>query len=1196
MHFKGGVSMFKKLFKEFICPLLVASLVITSLSFAAFAAGPVENVLLDKTSVSVFAGDTFSLTASVEPVAADNAKIRFASNNPYLTLSDAAYNPITQTTSVTVETTRNTEGKIIAISDDGDFTAICDVVVGDALEPGAKVNRAAETTGRVLSCSGENSGSGEGVAQAFDNRINTKWLTMTPTGWIQVQFQKRYYITKYSIVSGSSALADQRVPKDWTVSGSNDGSNWDILDQQVNQEFTTPQLKRIYDIDLDKARAYQYYRLNITANNGSATIVELAEFELFECGPAQSWALGPFEKLDEFNPILTANSDTFYCPATPGTIQWTSLSLYNPGAIVKDGEINVLYRAQDNTSRRTSRVGLATSTDGLTFERYHEPIVYPDNTYNNYEWAGGCEDPRVILSTDGTYYMYYTGYNGSTARLMVASSKDLKNWTKHGLTFDRYSNGKYRNTWSKSGSVVSDIVDGVQVARKINGKYWMYWGESNMFMATSEDLINWDPVENPDGSLKWVLGTRRGSFDSNLVEPGPPAIYTDEGILLIYNGKNNSPTSSSNPGDSMILDGAYCPGQVLFDKNDPTVMLDRAPTYFMNPEKSYEVFGLVGKVCFVEGLVFYNDVWYLYYGTADSHLAVAVYDPAKWAAKPKENTVTLDAYDMNFYTGQPQKLSATAILGGGGGGGTPGAEVKFISTNDDIKLTGTNYNPATGETTVQVSASVAAEGMIIAISGDNDDAMICNVTVKEAYSMVTSFKSNGEIITNKDEGDVSFEVTINGNTNLTLDICPIIAVYKNGRLFDVQEAGGAINVAPGQTTVSTPTITLPREGLENYTVKGFLWDSAYRPLAEASVLGEWAPKNPNLALKRPCEASSYAGDGPAFHGNDGSMGTYWTAAQTSSGDIWYTVDLGFDAEIDKVVIRWGSLYVNNFRIETATSAAPGTFTTATTVATSAGGDQTITFAGRTARYVRFYYPSSGTGYRVRIQEFEVYGVPVEPGVIKLVKPYDVDVTYGELISIKADTYGYYGSGITFEVENLPVGAAFDDVDGILTWTPTNAQIGKYSVTFKVSNGVTTDQKTFTINVKPVNLALGKTVTVSSTDSSDHAKEYAVDGDPGTRWASSSQNNQTIAVDLGAEYSISRVVLSWEAAYGRTYRIEYATAAAPNTWLTATTNDNGVGGIEELTFSPVTARHIRMYGLTRATSWGFSLWEFEIYEQ
>ena len=73
----------------------------------------------------------------------------------------------------------------------------------------------------------------------------------------------------------------------------------------------------------------------------------------------------------------------------------------------------------------------------------------------------------------------------------------------------------------------------------------------------------------------------------------------------------------------------YAAGQVLFDPKNPAKVLQRSGSYFMHPDKDYEIQGQVGNVCFVEGLVFYKNKWFLYYGTADSKIAVAVHEPSK---------------------------------------------------------------------------------------------------------------------------------------------------------------------------------------------------------------------------------------------------------------------------------------------------------------------------------------------------------------------------------------------------------------------------------------------------------------------------------------------------------------------------------------------------------------------------------------
>ena len=88
---------------------------------------------------------------------------------------------------------------------------------------------------------------------------------------------------------------------------------------------------------------------------------------------------------------------------------------------------------------------------------------------------------------------------------------------------------------------------------------------------------------------------------------------------MIYNGSN-----ASDYNDPELPEFTYAAGQALFDKNAPYKLLDRTEDYFMFPEKDYELVGEVNNVCFVEGLVFFKGQWFLYYGTGDSKIAVAV--------------------------------------------------------------------------------------------------------------------------------------------------------------------------------------------------------------------------------------------------------------------------------------------------------------------------------------------------------------------------------------------------------------------------------------------------------------------------------------------------------------------------------------------------------------------------------------------
>ena len=344
------------------------------------------------------------------------------------------------------------------------------------------------------------------------------------------------------------------------------------------------------------------------------------------------WAWADFQRPEGINPIISPDSTTrFYCPLTKDSVDWESNDTFNPAATIYDGKIVVLYRAEDKSGEgiggRASRLGYAWSEDGLHFQRKSTPVFYPDNdSQKELEWPGGCEDPRVTVTEDGTYIMLYTQWNREQARLAVATSRDLQKWEKHGPAFAKAYNGRFKDDFSKSASIITKLVDGKQVITKIDGKYWMYWGEKFINAATSDDLINWTPMLDEKGEFVKLIEPRKGKFDSSLTECGPPAIMTDKGILLMYNGKNDGGADR----DTLYTANSYCAGQVLFDLKDPTKVIGQLDKPFFIPEADFEKSGQypAGTV-FIEGLVFHNNKWFLYYGCADSRVAVAVYDPEK---------------------------------------------------------------------------------------------------------------------------------------------------------------------------------------------------------------------------------------------------------------------------------------------------------------------------------------------------------------------------------------------------------------------------------------------------------------------------------------------------------------------------------------------------------------------------------------
>ena len=295
-----------------------------------------------------------------------------------------------------------------------------------------------------------------------------------------------------------------------------------------------------------------------------------------------AWPFGTWRRVSD-RPVLAPQGDG-----------WEAAGTFNPSVVRHDGKIVMLYRAQDRNG--ISRLGYATSPDGIRFTRRPEPVLSPET---DYETGGGVEDPRLVRFGD-TYYLTYTGYNKKDAQLCLATSKDLVHWDRMGVILPAYK-GRWNVGWTKSGAIVPE---------KIDGKYWMYFlgtaadKTDQMGLAYSVDLVHWtEALDVP------VLPRRPGRFDSRVVEPGPAPIVTADGIVLVYNGAD----------DALV----YRTGIARFDRTDPRRVLSRTDTPVFAPEAAWEKAGQVPNVVFVEGMVRQGSRWLLYYGGADKYVGVA---------------------------------------------------------------------------------------------------------------------------------------------------------------------------------------------------------------------------------------------------------------------------------------------------------------------------------------------------------------------------------------------------------------------------------------------------------------------------------------------------------------------------------------------------------------------------------------------
>lgn len=252
--------------------------------------------------------------------------------------------------------------------------------------------------------------------------------------------------------------------------------------------------------------------------------------------------------------------------------------VYNPAAIEKNGKIHLIYRAEDKYGEYVSSIALATSDDGVKFQRHSgNPVIAPETK----EEQRGCEDPRITC-LDGKYYLFYTAFDGEEVNVSMAVSEDLRNWKKEGV-------------------VVANTKSFALFSQKINGKFVGLVGDKNVSLAYSDDLIDWKIEKKP------LLRTRPNSFDSHLVETGPPPFLHNDKWHVIYNSSDKT---------------SYNVGLCILEKNDPSNVIYRSEKPFLSPRESWEKFGKVNNVVFATGLATINDKMMLYYGGADKVVGV----------------------------------------------------------------------------------------------------------------------------------------------------------------------------------------------------------------------------------------------------------------------------------------------------------------------------------------------------------------------------------------------------------------------------------------------------------------------------------------------------------------------------------------------------------------------------------------------
>ena len=283
----------------------------------------------------------------------------------------------------------------------------------------------------------------------------------------------------------------------------------------------------------------------------------------------------------ETNPILTA-----------ADLPYTANTVFNAGAALVGGETLLLLRVEDR--RGHSHLTVARSADGVSGWRVDPAPTFPPAPETHPEERWGVEDPRVTeLEGEGRFAVTYTGYSDVGPLVCLATTRDFVAFQRHGIVLPPENKDaalfpvRFGDRWA-------------MIHRPVSG-----WG-AHMFIGFSPDLVHW-------GDHRVLMKARSGGWwDAGKIGLCAQPLRTDEGWLLLYHGVRQTASNA-----------IYRMGLALADLEDPARILARTDEWVFQPERDYEITGDVDRVVFSCGWVAEGEEVRMYYGGADTCIALA---------------------------------------------------------------------------------------------------------------------------------------------------------------------------------------------------------------------------------------------------------------------------------------------------------------------------------------------------------------------------------------------------------------------------------------------------------------------------------------------------------------------------------------------------------------------------------------------
>ena len=562
-------------------------------------------------------------------------------------------------------------------------------------------------------------------------------------------------------------------------------------------------------------------------------------------------------------------------------------------------------------------------------------------------------------------------------------------------------------------------------------------------------------------------------------------------------------------------------------------------------------------------------------------------------------------HEMNV-RGIPTSLSNNAPLGIDFG--LP----EVVDQNERVALTPKIYDKSGAGRPVEVNWSADKEAEF-----DGNTFVPLDYGTYELTARTTDgLFSSGSLFVNEGVRMGAMNFTPAAPEGVTGDEISLVLSASNqfGGLFDFT----GIDIKIVVTDMATGKVADPsevrydwRNGIFRADRKGTYKVSVNDGAAEA-VVSVMDVSEANLALGRPATASASNGGNDAAKINDGNLGTRWESP--AKDNQWVEIDLENSYLLDHTVLAWEGAYAKDYSLSVSTDGE--NWWTVCSYKEGKGGTETLALPAVPARFIRLDCERRATVWGNSLYEWEVYGSArfetEDDGKAPLVDVLDADPGNGDVtVTLSAtDDSGYvYGR---FELAYAAGGKVGEETAAFISGESVSRTFGnldpnqEYVVTAVVTDPfgnevVKTVSFRSTLDLTGKNIALGKTATATSRENAGLDAEYAVDGDRSTRWGSEFRDNEVLDIDLGNVYSLTQIAIFWDqTAYSTDYEVEgsetgssYYPIFSREGWNGQATGDGCRADVFDIPVKTY-ARYLRLTSTKRATQYGSSVREFEVY--